>query len=538
MQIESAKFTRLLLVVSFLLVTGCDNSPAPPTPTRTAPITEATQTSLTFTATSPAISPTIPTTSQVLRTISPTGPPPSPATQTPTPQLESHACIDNAAHAGQDGLGDTLYPTLGNSGYDALHYTLDLSVDVASNVVSGTSTMRAQASKPLSSFNLDFEKFNISAITVNGAVAGYSQQGEELAITPTTELRLANIFTVTVAYRGTPNTQPNGSILGDKEYAPGWSHYRGGTFVASEPSGAASFFPANDHPCDKALYTFRITVPKPYIVAANGTLKEKTDNGQLSTYLFETRDPMASYLVTIDIAKFDLQTEQGPGGLPIRNYFEKGIDTTTRDYFKRTPEMIQYFSTLFGPYPFDVYGAVVLDEPLGFAIETQTLSLFGQQIGSSRVDAEQVVAHELSHMWFGDSVSLSQWRDIWLNEGFASMSEWLWIEHTQGKAAYDSYVRGVYRESRNSALSAPGNPTADDLFSPSVYLRGGLTLYALRKEIGDDSFFKTLQVYASHYRNSNATTQDFISVAQEISGKKLGDFFNNWLYSEAMPSLP
>lgn len=544
MQMKPSQFSRFLLIASLLLIVACDSNTGPATPTTVSTATGVITGTPTV-APPTGVPPTLPATpiptqdspTPLPPTSEPTQPP-AEGTQSPTPAISGQGCARNVAQARRDGLGDPLFPQLGNSGYDAFHYTLDLSVDVARNVVSGTSTMRAQATQRLDAFNLDFERLSISAVTVNGSTAQYGQATHELTITPTVALKASETFTVTVAYEGEPNVRSGNPVAGEPEYALGWSHYSGGVFVASEPSGAASFYPVNDHPCDKATYTLRVTVPDPYVVAANGTLKESVDNGPTTTYRFETRDPMASYLVTIDIAEFDRETQQGPGGLPIRNYFEKSLSQETRDYFKRTPEMIEYFSTVYGPYPFDVYGVVVIDDPLGFAIETQTLSLFGRQVGNSRVGAEQVVAHELSHQWFGDSVSVASWRDIWLNEGFASMSEWLWIEHNQGTPAYDSYVQNIYGYAKETGLSAPGDPPADDLFNPSVYVRGGLTLHALRKEVGDDTFFRTLQTYTARYHNGNAATQDFISVAEEVSGKKLGDLFNKWLYSVEVPPLP
>lgn len=543
MQMKLSHSTRFLLIASLLFVVACDNNTTPATPAPSTavstPTTAVLPTDVPATGT-PAQkeSPTpLPPTPEPTQPPSPTNPPTAGA-QSPTPGANLQGCARTTVGAGRDGLGDSLFPNLGNSGYDALHYTLDLSVDVVGNVVSGTTTMRAQAASNLDAFNLDFEDFSISAVTVNGKPALYSHARHELTITPAIPLKVAETFTVTVAYSGEPNINTGNPIAGEQEYALGWTHYSGGVFVASEPSGAASFFPVNDHPCDKATYTLRITVPDPYVVAANGILKDTVDNGSTNTYHFETRDPMASYLVTVGIARFDLQTQQGPSGLPIRNYFESSLEQETRDYFKRTPEMIDYFSKVYGPYPFDVYGVVVIDDPLGFAIETQTLALFGRNVGNSRVGAEQVVAHELSHQWFGDSVSVASWKDIWLNEGFASMSEWLWIEHDKGKSAYDSYVRGVYGYAKENDLLPPGNPPADDLFNQGVYVRGGLTLHALRKEVGDDAFFRTLQTYTARYRNGNADTQDFISVAEEVSGKKLGSLFDTWLYSEQIPPLP
>lgn len=541
MQPNLPRRTRLSCVALLLFVTACDTDlPSGPTPTGSAGPTATPQT--TSVSTPIPSSPTAPPTTAP-PTLPPTLPPSSTGTQTPaasqtqTPYSVLN-CAPDAGRAERDSIGDPLYPQLGNSGYDALSYTLDLSVDVERDVVTGTTTMRAVAAKVLSGFNLDFGGgLKVNAVRVNDADARFNSTRHELEITPSSPLKAGASFTVTVAYGGEPNTQPVDTIPGER-YALGWSHYDKGVFVASEPSGAASFFPVNDHPCDKATYNMSVTVPKPYTVAANGMLKEAKDLGAATTYTFDTRDPMASYLVTLNIAEFNLQTQEGPNGLPIRNYFAKGLNDSVRIAFQRTPEMIDYFNKLYGPYPFDVYGVVVIDEPLGFALETQTLSLFGRPAGSGRVEAEQVTAHELSHQWFGDSVSLASWGDIWLNEGFASMSEWLWIEHDRGANAYESYVQGIYDYAQGSDLGPPGSPSADSLFDPSVYLRGGLTLYALRKEVGDDAFFKTLQTYMARYRNANARTQDFMRVAGEVSGKQLDSLFNAWLYESDLPPLP
>jgi aminopeptidase N len=453
---------------------------------------------------------------------------------------------------GSPSAGDPYYPELGNGGYDTLHYTLDLAVDVEQNTLSGTAAIEAQATQDLSAFNLDFLGLTIGALTVNGTSAAYSRAQNELTITPAAPLADSELFTVAVTYAGKPEPITPEAV----PISMGWNHYSGGTYVASEPAGAMTWYPVNDHPRDKATYTFRITVPKPYVVAANGLLEDTTDNGDTTTYRYEVRDPMASYLATVEIGSFVVQEEAGPDGLPIRNFFSTQLADMAETDFARAGDMLEYFSSVFGPYPFDVYGVVVVDRQLGFALETQTLVLYGSDIVSGAGDANQVIAHELSHQWFGDSVSVANWQDIWLNEGFATYAEWLWLEHDHGVAARDQAIRdnyalvtgqasnfeGMDQDRINEILRhnfpPPGSPPADNLFNGGVYLRGGLTLHALRVAVGDETFFRILQTYGERYKYSNASTADFIGVAEEISGQDLGDFFDGWLYAKQVPAIP
>jgi aminopeptidase N len=354
--------------------------------------------------------------------------------------LSASVAYAQEPQAGADGLGDPLFPSLGNGGYDALHYTLDLSADIQKNTLSGTVTMDAQATQALSAFNLDFWGFSISAVTVNDEPVDYHRQNAELTIVPATPLAQGDQFTVSVTYSGTPRGVNVVSIPG----LGGWTDYGTGAFVASEPAGAEAWYPVNDHPLDKATYTFRITVADPYVVAANGVLTQTIDHGATSTYVWEMRQPMASYLATVDIDRFVLKTSAGPDGLPIRNYFPPDVADSAVQTFGATADMIAFFEDLFGSYPFDAYGVVVANTRLPFALETQTLVLFGRNEVGPSSRGELVVVHELSHQWFGDSVSLADWKDIWLNEGFATYASWLWFEHTQGAQTLDSIVRQTY----------------------------------------------------------------------------------------------
>jgi aminopeptidase N len=537
-------FHTLIVALGLALFAACDTSPTQPTPTPAAPTTRPTATALPVETPQATTTPRTPTAESTETSISQPRPSRTQTTQggaSPSPTLSAQSgilgCAPQGRTAQRDSIGDPVYPKLGNYGYDAQRYTIDLSVDMERNTISGTTGVEALAAVDLSAFNFDFERFDIARVTVNGAEARFNQaSASELTITPPDPIKAGETFSVTVAYRGEPNSQPSdpGAL-----FSEGWTRYDKGVFVAGEPSGAPSWFPVNDHPCDKALYTLRITVAEPWVAAANGTLASETDNGTTRTYLFTNRDPMASYLVTVDIAEYDRVTAEGPNGLPIRNYFPKDSSAELRNSFARTGEMLQLFNGLFGPYPFEVYGVVVVDRPLGFALETQTLSLFGNQAGGIRASAEEVVAHELAHQWFGNSLSLRTWRDIWLNEGFATYAEWLWRERVEGEGTLDGYIRGVHDFARGSDLGPPAAPEPDDLFNPSVYVRGGLALYALRVTLNDDELFnRILRTYAQEYRNSNASTEDFIALAERVSNRDLTSFFQAWLYGEEVPDLP
>ncbi len=440
---------------------------------------------------------------------------------------------------GSSGAGDSLYPNFGNGGYDVQNYLLDITVhDVSISDLTATTTIAATATQDLVAFNLDFIGFDITSLTVNGDPAAFSRSGQELTITPAKPLAKNESFTVVVEYKGIPEVMNSESL----PVQMGWVIFEGGIFVLSEPDGAATFYPVNDHPSDKALFTFRVTVPKPYEVAANGVLSDKKDNGDTTTYLFKLRDPMASYLATINIGEFNEETMQSPSGIPIRNYYEINLPKGVNRPFARQGEMLDYFSQIFGPYPFEVYGSLVMNTDFGAALENQTISIYGMDmIDLNDVSGtELTVAHELSHQWFGDSVSVADWSDIWLNEGFATYSEGLWVEHLHGRAGLDEWIKYIYNEVKAfpEYFPAPGNPRADDLFNGGVYSRGGLTLHALRLEVGDDAFFKILKTYYDRYKGGNASTKDFIAVAEEVSGKDLKQFFDNWLYQDTLMPIP
>lgn len=436
------------------------------------------------------------------------------------------------ATPGASGVGDPYFPHLGNGGYDALHYTIDLETELSVATIAGTVTMEARATQNLSRFNLDFGGFTISSINVNNRPATFTRENRELIITPARPIANDAEFEVAVSYSGSPGRNTNLS-----PYSRGWTFYGGGSYVASEPDGASLWYPVNDHPSDKATYTIIMTVPEPYSVAANGTLESVSrDNGH-RTYTWENHDQTASYLVTVNIQEFARSDDTVVNGVPIRNYFPVHRQTTGEQAFSNTANMMETFNDVLTPYPFEAYGAVVADTSLPFALETQTLSLFGNNILRSDAGAQVVIAHELAHSWFGNHVSPATWRDIWLNEGFATYASILWVEEHYGRDVAMSAMDNWYNAIRNSRVII-GDPGRDNLFSISVYYRGAWTLHALRERVGDDQFFEIIETYQNRYAHGNAEIADFVEVAEEISGINLDGFFESWLYQANIPPKP
>jgi aminopeptidase N len=461
------------------------------------------------------------------------------------PTLAAQPGKAGATEIGSAGLGDPIYPHLGNGGYDVTHYAIKLEVDMASNTITGTTTIQAQATLPLRRFNLDFLGLAIDAIRVNSLPARFERTGSELTATPATPLASGQPFSVTVAYHGQPTPISDDPAVPRAYGAIGWLRLRPGVFVISEPSGAMTWFPGNHHPSDKASYTITITVAKPYLVAANGLLIDEIDHGATRTYVWAESKPLASHLATLAIAEFEVMTDQGPrprgprlwARLPIRHYLpprpEGSRPPVMVDALRETPALLRFFTELLGPYPFEAYGVAVIDDPqVQIGLEAQTLTI----LPTHRVAHEQL--HELAHQWFGDSVTPATWQDTWLNEGFATYSEWLWVEQTEGQAAFDRLLRTQYTRMVRAQMGPPALPPPDQLFSAPVYIRGAWSLHALRLRIGDDAFFALLRAWVTRYRYSNASTADFIALAEEVSGRRLADFVKSWLYDDPVPPLP
>lgn len=448
--------------------------------------------------------------------------------------------------AGAPGAGDPFFPNAGNGGYDVRHYSLDLDYDQPANRLDGKVTIHARATQGLYRFNLDLRDFlTVARVSVNGRAASFTHAGQELSITPRQRLKPGGRFAVTVAYGGVPEP-----IVDPDESIEGWVVPEAdpdGAFVVNEPQGSPGWFPVNDTPRDKATYDFRITVPEGHTAIANGRLLwERTRHGR-ATWRWSEDSPMSSYLVTATNGAFQTRFDRLPGGLLQYN----AVDPDTRESesdpapapdlawerLAAQPEIVAFFSKLYGQYPFSSVGSIVDWAPnVGYALESQSKPNF------DRIPDPATLVHELAHQWFGDAVTPSSWPDIWLNEGFATWSEWIYDERHGGSPASVPFAdlcatpeAGEAGEDlwfpAPAALAGP-----DQMFGTPVYSRGALTLQALRTLAGDSTFFRILRTWYREHRGGNASTADFIALAERKTGRDLSAFFDDWLYKEGRPS--
>jgi aminopeptidase N len=434
---------------------------------------------------------------------------------------------------GAPGVGDPYFPLEGNGGYDVGHYDLALGYAPDTHQLAGTVRIAARATQNLSRFDLDLSGMTVTKVTVDSVKAGFTRDGQELRITPRTGIRRGSAFDVAVTYGGSPQTITGSPIVFGADY--GWQYTPDGAFVGDEPNAASTWFPSNDHPSDKATYTFRITVPSDRQVVANGDLLASRTKGDRRTFVWDETSPMASYLATIDIGDWTFRTGTTPDGIQETMAVDPALagQAAQGRIFELSGDVTDFWSKEFGPYAFTSTGAIVDNVPdVGFSLETQTRPLYGFAAGAG------TISHELSHQWFGDSVSVRTWRDIWLNEGFATFAAWLWTEHTGGASTYTSALNAYNRTPATSSFwnQSIADPQRDTMFSSAVYNRGGMTLAALRHRIGDFDFFTLLNKWTAQHRYGNATTSQFVALAEKVSGTDLDSFFDTWLWQKSKPA--
>lgn len=429
---------------------------------------------------------------------------------------------------------DDYVPGHGDASYDVEHYELVLDYKVTGNRLSGEATLTCRALQPVSRVELDLHSLKVARVHVDGSVAKYAHRFDRLAVTLGRTVPEGEDFEVRVKYAGTPK-QVRSRHLGEA----GWEELEDGVLVAAQPHGSPSWFPCNDRPDNKATYEIALTVAKGYHVAVAGELVSSTTRGNATTWTYRQDDPMATYLATVQIGQYELLEQKG-APVPVRvvapaDRPREGF----RAAFGKQPQMLGFYAELFGDYPFASYTAVITDDDLEIPLESQGLSTFGRNFMSDDWESIRLVAHELSHQWWGNSVTLTHWRDIWLHEGFACYSEWLWSEHiglmTVGERAEVHHER-VRTDDGDELLL--GDPGAELMFDDRVYKRGALTLHALRHRVGDDAFFEVLRTWSATQRFANVTTAMFVEHAQAVTGEDLGDLFQAWLYEVELPPLP
>jgi aminopeptidase N len=424
---------------------------------------------------------------------------------------------------------EPFFPVAGSHDYDVSSYDVRLAYEPGKGGrVRATVRITATALRKLGGFvSLDFLGPRVTRVEIGGRAVNFEREGAKLGVYFAEEtIAKGSTFTVTVSYRGVPPkvTDPDGS-------EEGWYPTDDGVIAVGEPQGTAAWIPCNNIPSDKASFRFEVAVPAGLRAVANGRLGRVVRSGGRATYTWVEPGPMSTYLALLDIGRGQI-VKSRVGKLPAWTLIDPRLERS-REPLAELPGIVRFLSGLYGAYPFETAGSVVDYAPaLGYALETQSRPIY------AFVPDLTTVVHETAHQWFGDSVGLQRWPQIWLNEGFATWSEWYYAERRGGRSAHATFAR-LYRvpasntDFWNPPSARPGSPK--HLFGPSIYVRGGMALQALREKIGTTTMLALLHRWATSHRHGSANIGEFTALAEQLSGQELDNFFQRWLYRRGKP---
>ncbi|MFJ2393485.1 M1 family metallopeptidase [Streptomyces sp. NPDC087843] len=440
------------------------------------------------------------------------------------------------------GIGDRLFPHLGNPGYDVRSYDLSFAyTGKNTEPLAAVTTIDAVTSRRLDRVNLDYAHGTVGSVEVNGSPAAFTSAGDDLVVTPAQPVPAGGWMRITVRHHSDP------AAGGDQD--GGWVRTKDGLAMANQADAGHLVFPCNDHPSDKAMFTIHVTAPEGYTAVANGLPTGAVRAPGGTTWTYRTKHPMATELTQVSIGRSTVLHRTGPHGLPVRDVVPTKDRERLEPWLRKTPDQIAWMERKVGRYPFETYGLLMAQARTGFELETQTLSLFERELFTQpaypKWYVESIMVHELSHQWFGDSVTPRDWSDLWLNEGHATWYEALYAQE-KGKKPMEARMKAAYRAS-DTWRAAGGPPAAPkgprpgqkiSIFRPNVYDGAALALYALRQEIGRPAFERLERAWVAVHRDGTASTADFERLASSIGNRDLSGFFQAWLYGKRTPPMP
>lgn len=412
--------------------------------------------------------------------------------------------------------------------YDVQNYRLKLSFDISKKTIYGNMEMNSlNLSDTLKRIYLNLsDNLKVNFVKFNGSEVKYEHKNDYVAVLPESKISGSEYFTVEIGYEGSPvNSGFDSFSFKTIDNEPV-------IYSLSEPDYAPSWWPCKDLTSDKAAVEMILTVPGNLTAVSNGLLQNVTDesNGD-KTFFWKSSYPVSTYLVSIAVGKYDKWSERYTSvdkttTMPVDYYTYPAYTEEAKTDWKNTVKMIEFFSGIYGEYPFlkEKYGMALFGW-VGGAMEHQTISSMGYTLITGDGKYENIVAHELAHQWFGDAVSPKSWKDIWLNEGFASYSEALWQENQNGKNAYLNFMK---KQDYGYFQGTVYNPEGF-IFGPTVYNKGAWCLHMLRGTVGDSVFFSILRKYYDTFKYKNADTFDFMKICEEVSGTDLKYFFDQWI---------
>ncbi|MGI8900439.1 MAG: M1 family metallopeptidase [Nocardioides sp.] len=442
------------------------------------------------------------------------------------------AAVEEPPTRGAAGIGDSYFPLDGNTGYDVRHYAIDNRYHIDSGRLTGTTVLSMVAGRRLSRFNLDLV-LGVDDVRIDGApVRSFVKDGRhELVVTPADVIARGARFRVTVDYHGTPSRARFGRedpwITSERE-----------TMATNEPHIAPWWFPANDHPRDQARFDITVSVPAGNQVISNGELVSRMTASAWSTWHWRISEPITTYLAFFAAGRFEM--EHGIArGLEFTNAVSQGLRRSDRSsalrLLRRGPGVVRWMERQFGDYPYSSTGGVVTALQSGFALENASRPTY-PYLGTGTY-AFGVLVHELAHQWFGNSVAVGRWRDIWLNEGFATWVEWRYREAHGGPSAQQTLLKLYARHPAADSFWKVriGNPGPDRLFDQAVYVRGAMAVQALRHRMGGRELTRLLRTWLERRGGGNARVWQFRSLAENVSGEQLDGFFDGWLSARSKP---
>jgi aminopeptidase N len=420
---------------------------------------------------------------------------------------------------------EPFFPAAGSRAYDVRGYAVHVAYWSSGRVV-GIVTIQARARAELDQFSLDFRGPRVFRVTVNGKNVRYERDGGKLRVIFEEAIPAGSTFETAVRYAGVPPriTDPDGS-------EEGWFRTDDGVIAVGEPQGTAAWIPCNNIPADKAWFRFNVVVPNGLKAVANGRLREAERGEERSRYKWVEEAPMSTYLAVLDIGRGRI-VKSRIGRLPTWTLIDPRLRRAQRP-LSALPEIIRFQSRLFGAYPFDSAGSIVDYAPqIGYALETQSRPIY------TSIPERTLIVHEIAHQWFGDSVGLERWPNIWLNEGFATWTEWYYAERHGGRSAQQIF-EDLYRVPASKKgfweppSGRPGSP--ESLFHTSVYVRGAMALQALRQKMGTRPMLRLLRRWVTEHRHGSANIKEFIALAEQVAGENLNPLFRRWLYQRGKP---
>jgi aminopeptidase N len=432
--------------------------------------------------------------------------------------------------ARSDPREDSYYPDVGEPGFDALHYDLHLSWDPDAEHLDASAAIAFRATESAEQLQLDLApQLDVASVELDGAEVDHRHVGKDLVVEAAVREDAEHVLSVT--YSGTPAPTAAPSQRSDIA-TTGWTTTpEGEAWTMQEPYGAHTWYPVNDHPSDKARYSFRISAPEEWVGVANGELlsREVVDGRTVTEWHMDA--PASSYLVTVAIGDLVMTEDEAASGLPLTYWTPEGDETALRR-LEFTPEAVDWLEERLGPFPFDSLGSVVVDSQS--AMETQTMITYGN---TSYTLSENVIVHEIAHQWYGDVVSPTDWSDLWMNEGMALyLAEGVFAAEQSGSdldRVMDTWARAE-RDMRREA----GPPGAYDkrMFGDSnVYYGPALMWHELRGRLGEERFWDLVRTWPTVHAHGGATRQQFLAWIEQETGEELSGFFRAWLDGRKQP---